>query len=130
MFVKSACFPFTFSAVRGIQKYWDQAGSPATAQRVEEFLSLPPGEGPPSALAMAVTGGIFGFIAWRRPRAAAFFLGTVTLATAPYLGFSLFSMRRFTSFASKLVATCDRIEDSSGGGMAADGWPRGDSEWQ
>ena len=123
--------------VRGIQKYWNVAGTPDAALRAEEYSRLPPGEGPPSALGLAVTGGVMAWIAYRRPKAAALFGGAIVLATAPYLGFSVVSMKKFTSFADKLAKACDRIESSGDmlNGGSGDGWAdesstAGSSDWQ
>lgn len=117
--------------IRGIQKYWDMAGTEEAAAKTEEYCRLPPGEGPPSAAGMAITGGVLGYLAYRRPRAVALFVGVVTLATAPYLGFSVFTMKRLTAFAGKLAKTSELIEAE--GGVASDGWPepRNDQQtWQ
>jgi hypothetical protein len=123
--------------VRGIQKYWNVAGTPDAAARVAEYSRLPPGEGPPSLFGLAVTGGVMAWISYRRPKAAMLFGGAIALATAPYLGFSVFSMKKFASFADKLAKACDRIDSSgdmlgggSGDGWADDGSGGGASDWQ
>ena len=118
--------------VRGIVKYWNVVGSPEAAARVDEYCQLPPGVGPPSVVGMALTTGVLGFMAYRRPKAMAVFGGAVALATAPYLGFSVVAMRRMTQFAEKLVNTVKQIDSSSGdvGGAAMEGWPPQESEWQ
>jgi hypothetical protein len=114
--------------IRGIQKYWEMAGTEEAGVKAEEYCRLPPGEGPPSAVGMAFTGGVLGYLAYRRPRAAAVFVGVVTLATAPYLGFSVVTMRRLTAFAGKLAKTSELIEAE--GGTALDGWSSGPSNEQ
>lgn len=121
--------------VRGIQKYWNVAGSTDAAMRAEEYSRLPRGEGPPSFVGLAVTGGVMAWIAYRRPKAAALFGGAIALATAPYLGFSVFSMKKFTALADKLAKACERIESSGDmlGGGSGDGWAEdgsGSSDWQ
>ena len=114
--------------VRGIQKYWPVAGTPEAETRAKEYSALPPGEGPPSLIGMAFTFGVLGYLAYRRPKAATFFGGAIVLATAPYLGFSVVSMKRFTAFAGKLVSTAEQI-DSSGDMVGGGGWPA-EGEWQ
>jgi hypothetical protein len=119
--------------VRGIQKYWNVAGTVDAAARAEEYSRLPPGEGPPTLFGLAVTGGVMAWIAYRRPKAAAWFGGIIALGTAPYLGFSVFSMKKFTSFAGKVAQACDRIESSGDmlSGGSGDGWGDGGSDdWQ
>ena len=112
--------------VRGIQRYWDVAGTPEAAARAAEYSALPPGAGPPSAMGMVFTGGVLAYMAVKRPKVMGFFVGAMAMATAPYLGFSVYTMKRLTSFADKLAATCDQIESS---GDMASGWPQ-ENEWQ
>lgn len=121
--------------IRGIRKYWNVAGSTDAAMKAEEYSRLPPGEGPPSFLGLAVTGGVMGWLTYRRPKAAALFGGAIALATAPYLAFSVFSMRKFTMLANKLTTACERIESSGDmlGGGSGNGWGEdssGTSNWQ
>lgn len=47
-------------------------------------------------LTAALTGAVLGTIAYRRPRAAGFFVGAVALATAPALGFMTVTVNRFS----------------------------------
>lgn len=47
-------------------------------------------------LTAALTGMVLGTIAYRRPRAAGFFVGAVALATAPFLGFTAVTVNRFS----------------------------------
>lgn len=47
-------------------------------------------------LTAALTGVVLGTIAYRRPRAAGFFVGAVALATAPFLGFTAATVNRFS----------------------------------
>jgi hypothetical protein len=121
--------------IRGIQKYWNVAGSTDAAMRAEEYSQLPPGEGSPSFFGLAVTGGVMAWIAYRRPKAAALFGGAIALATTPYLGFCVFSMRKFTMLADKLAKACERIESSGDmlGGGSGNGWAEdgsGNNDWQ
>jgi hypothetical protein len=123
--------------VRGIQKYWNVSGTPDAAMRAEEYSRLPPGEGPPSLVGLTITGGVMAYIAYRRPKAAALFGGAIALATAPYLGFSVVSMRKFTNFATKLAKASEMIDSSgdmlnggSGDGWADEGNSGNGSDWQ
>lgn len=111
--------------VRGIQRHWAEAGTPEMHAQVEEYMRPPRGEGTPSALGVAFTGGVVGYIAYRRPKAAGVFLGAMALATAPYLVFSVFTMRRFTAFADKLARVSQQLGagevDAGAGGWTGDG---------
>lgn len=69
-------------------------------------------------------------IAYRRPKAAGFLVGAVTLATAPYLGFMIASMSRFGKLASKLVDASERASVMGDEGSSSS-WPaEGTGEWQ
>jgi hypothetical protein len=119
--------------VAGIRRLWPRGGDAALAARAREYAQLPPGAGPPGALSAAATAGALGFIAWRRPRAAAAFAGLVTLATAPYLGFAVVSMKRFGAFTERLAATARAVDQgmAGDGGGGGEGWPAaGPGEWQ
>lgn len=121
--------------VRGIKKFWNIAGTPEMQARVEEYMRPPRGEGPPSVAGLAFTGAVVGYISWKRPKAAAVLAGFVTLAMAPYLGFSVFTMRRFTSFAGKLADVCSQMESSGDMDMVPGAWGGAgagneEGEWQ
>jgi hypothetical protein len=49
---------------------------------------------PACRAAPAPAGAVIAAVAYRRPKAAAFLVGAVTLATAPYIGFMVASMNR------------------------------------
>lgn len=111
--------------VKGIQKYWDMAGSPAVEERVQQLMTVPAGEGPPSPIGVAVTGGVLGYIAYKRPRAAALFAGAVMLLMAPNLGVSVVSMKRFAGLAEKLAKASEQAEFGEGMGEWMDGGMNG-----
>jgi len=60
------------------------------------LLQVPADEEGNPWLSAALTVGVLGTIAYRRPRAAAFFAGAVTLMAAPYLGFAVVTVNRFS----------------------------------
>lgn len=118
--------------IKGITRYWDVAGEPATEAKVQRFLQAPAEDGSPW-LTAALTGMVLGTIAYRRPRAAGFFVGAVALATAPFLGFTAVTVNRFSKFATKLVDTVNSMDAGAPsfgdqeGGWAAGG---GADEWK
>ncbi|KAL4430133.1 hypothetical protein ABPG77_004915 [Micractinium sp. CCAP 211/92] len=118
--------------IKGITRYWDEAGEPATEAKVQRFLQAPAEDGSPW-LTAALTGVVLGTIAYRRPRAAGFFVGAVALATAPFLGFTAATVNRFSKFATKLVDTVDSMDGGAppfgdqGGGWGPGG---GTDEWK
>jgi pheromone shutdown protein TraB len=119
--------------VKGIQRYWDAAGTLEAAQRADEFLQLPPGEGPPSMVGVAVTGAVLGWMAYRRPKAMAIFAGAVTVMTVPYVAFGVTAMRRVSALAEKVVAAANTIEQGFDDGGMVEGFGGGGTggeEWQ
>lgn len=120
--------------IKGITRYWPVAGDPDTEAKVQRYLQAPADEAASPWVSAAVTGVVLGTIAYRRPKAAAFFLGAVTLMTAPYLGFMAVTVNRFGKFASKLVDTVDTMDASGFGGDQDSGWAasgsKGGDEWQ
>ncbi|KAL4434176.1 hypothetical protein ABPG75_000617 [Micractinium tetrahymenae] len=119
--------------IKGITRYWDVAGEPATEAKVQRYLQAPAEESSPW-LTAALTGVVLGTIAYRRPRAAGFFVGAVALATAPYLGFMAVTVNRFSKFATKLVDTVNSMDAAGAcfGGQEGD-WAAGNGstdEWK
>ncbi|GAB4816787.1 hypothetical protein N2152v2_003833 [Parachlorella kessleri] len=128
--------------IKGIQKYWTYAGTPAAEAKVTEFLRVPQEQEGSATLTAIGTGAVIAAIAYRRPKAAAFLVGAVSLATAPYLGFMVASMNRqghsagsvlvgrFKRFTTKLVDAANRADVSLEQG-APGGWgTEAPGEWQ
>lgn len=111
--------------VKGIEKWWPEAGSPALEQRVQEYMSDPQREEGSPRLTAVATAGVLGLIAYRRPKAAAFFVGAVSLMTAPYVGFAVASMNRFGQLAKKLTSTAELIEEGGADLESGGGWANG-----
>lgn len=99
--------------VRGIKAHWSEAGTPQFAALADEYSRIPVEESHPSVVGTVVTAGAISYLAYRRPRAMGFFLGAAALATAPYLGFTVLTVRRLTNFAEKLAAASQHIQEGS-----------------
>lgn len=99
--------------VRGIQAHWPKAGTPEFAALADDYGRIPTEEGHPSLVGTVFTAGVISYLAYRRPRAMGFFLGAATLATAPYLGFTVLTVRRLTNFAEKLAVASQHIQEAS-----------------
>lgn len=103
--------------IPGIQRYWPSSGSQEAALKVMEYSSLPPGEESPSLAGMAITASLLGFLAYRRPKATAIFLGAAAVFTAPTLGFSIMGIRRLVGLARKAEAASEQLETGFGSGQ-------------
>ena len=121
---------------QGILRDWPTAGDLATAERVQSLLAPPDAGAAGNYAATALTTAVFGTIAFRRPRAAAFFAGAVALMTAPYLGFMFVTVNRFSKFAGKLVSTVETMDAGGSGSGFEAGWAGegggggGGDDWQ
>jgi hypothetical protein len=95
---------WTPQLLKGIGKYFAEAGEPATEARVQAFLQAPHDDRGSPWVTAAAGAAVLGTIAYRRPRAAALFAGAVALTTAPYLGFMLVTVNRFGKVGCELGA--------------------------
>ena len=71
---------------------------------------MPQQDEPSPYLTMALTGAVLGTIAYRRPKAFGMFAGMCALMTAPYLGFMVVTVNRFS-----------RVRDGAWGGLGCPG---------
>ncbi|KAI3438880.1 hypothetical protein D9Q98_001295 [Chlorella vulgaris] len=109
--------------LKGIEHYWPEAGADATEATVQQYMQAPREDKGSPWLTGAVGAAVLGTIGYRRPKAAAMFAGAVAFATAPYFGFMIVTVNRFSKFASKLVNTVEMMDaggEGSAGGFAED----------
>jgi hypothetical protein len=116
--------------VPGIKRYWSYAATPAAAERVEEFMRAPAAARGPSVLGTVAMAAGIGYLSWKRPSAAAVFVGVTTLLAAPSLGLAWYSMRQLGGLAGKVVeASKEAAVAGEADGPAA--WQAGDAgRWE
>ena len=79
------------------------AGEQSTEERVRAYLQPPREEQGSPWVTAAASAAVLGTIAYRRPRAAALFVGACALMMAPYLGFMVITVNRFGKVSFVLV---------------------------
>jgi hypothetical protein len=88
--------------LQGIEHYWPEAGADATEATVQQYMQAPREDKGSPWLTGAVGAAVLGTIGYRRPKAAAMFAGAVAFATAPYFGFMIVTVNRFSKVRPSL----------------------------
>lgn len=96
--------------IPGIVKHWHWAGSPQAAELVQELSTAPSG---PSTTGSMITTGIigagFGYLAYKRPRLAAFAGGLVAFTTLPYAAAMVYTVNRWGTLLDKVVQAAQQV---------------------